>query len=115
VTRPASDAPSLFDAAASIEAGRFALADTASKHARDIAELVPLARELATRSPTGVTISDVRLYAQQRGLLTGTETGRRLSYLGAVMQQAGLQATGEWRRSSIVKSHGNVHRVYVLR
>ena len=104
----------MFDASASIEAGMTALADTAAKNAEAIARLIPLARELAARSPTGVTISDVRLYAQQRGLLSGTERGRQLSFLGAVMQKAGLTPTGEWRRSSILKSHGNNHRVYVL-
>jgi hypothetical protein len=107
-------APDLFDHSASSTAlGMRALAETAAKHATDIAALVPLARELAHRAgPDGITVSDLRLYAVQRGLLTGTETGRRLSYLGAVLKAAGLIPTGGYRRSAVGKSHGNLHRVY---
>ncbi len=102
------------DASASIEAGMTALSDTASRHATEIAALVPLARELAAKAPSGITVSNLRLAAVQRGLLTGEERGRRLSYLGAVLSAAGLEPTGEWRRSSIMKSHGNPHRVFRL-
>jgi hypothetical protein len=92
-----------------------ALADTAAKHESDIQRLIPLARELAQRAPDGITVSNLRLAAVQRGLLSGNEKGRALSWLGAVLSRAGLVPTGEWRRSSIVKSHGNAHRVFVLK
>lgn len=95
--------------------GMSALADTAAKHRSEIECLIPLARELAQKAgPAGITVSDLRLYAVQRGLLTGQERGRELSYLGAVMRAAGLTATDEYRRSDIGKSHGNLHRAYRL-
>jgi hypothetical protein len=82
--------------------------------ARQIERLVPLAVELAERAGTsGITISDVRVTAENRGILTGEEKGARLSYLGKVMEAAGLTATPHFRRSNIPKSHGNLHRVFV--
>jgi hypothetical protein len=104
----------LFSRSASVEAGLRARDETAAKHAREIAELVPLAQELARKAPDGITVSDVRLFAVQRGLLTGQEKHRQLSYLGKVMEAAGLVPTGEYRRSSILRSHGNLHAVHVL-
>lgn len=81
---------------------------------RDIERLVPIAQELARKAGQyGVTISDVRLAAVQRGILTGEETGRQLAYLGAVMRVAKLSATTLTRRSTIEKSHGNRHTVWV--
>lgn len=91
--------PSLFDAA---------------DRARDFERLIPLAQELASKAGRhGVTVSDLRLFAEARGLITNHESGRRLSYLGKVMQAAGLVATKEWRRSSIPRSHGNAQVVWV--
>jgi hypothetical protein len=108
-------APDLFDQPASTALGMRALAETAAKHAADIAALVPLARELAHRAgPDGITVSDLRLYAVQRGLLTGDERGRALSYLGAVMAAAELHRTGGYRRSSIGKAHGNLNACWRL-
>lgn len=81
---------------------------------RQIARLVPIARELAQRAyPSSITFADVRIVAEARGLLTGEERGRRLSYGGKVMQAAGLQKTDEIRRSTVPKSHGNWHRAWV--
>lgn len=86
----------------------------ATDRTRDIERLVPIARELAERARGhGVTIADVRLTAVNRGILTGEEQGRRLSFLGVVMKKAGLVATNEYRRSHIGRSHGNPHRVFV--
>ncbi len=87
------------NARASVAAGMTALSDTASRHATKIAALVPLARELAAKVPSGITVSNLQLAAVQRGLLTGEERGRTLSYLGAVMRRAGLHPTGEYQRS----------------
>lgn len=83
--------------------------------ARDLERLIPLAVELADRAgPLGITVADVRLAAVQRGILTGEETGRQLSYLGAVLRHyAGLVKTGGYRRSVIERSHGNLHAVHV--
>jgi hypothetical protein len=86
---------------------------TAAKNARNIERLVPLARELAEKvGAVGITVSDLRIVAVQRGILTGQETGRQLSYLGAVMPQAGLESTAEFRRSAVVRTHGNLGRVW---
>jgi hypothetical protein len=126
VTRPSGDDPEvwahrrttteslpLFDASASIEAGMAARDETAARHSAEIQKLVPLAQELAQRSPE-ITVSDLRLFAVQRGLLTGTERGRELSYLGKVMEAAGLVGTGKYVRSSIVKAHGNLNATWRL-
>lgn len=81
---------------------------------RDIQRLIPLAIELAEKAgSSGITVADLRIAAVQRGLLTGEESGRRLSFLGVVMKQAGLVATSEYRRSVIPRSHGNLHRLFV--
>ena len=88
---------------------------TVSRHESQIVVLVPLARELARKvGAVGITVSDLRLYAVQRGLLTGGETGKTLSYLGAVLKRAGLTATDHVRRSVIGRSHGNLQRVWTL-
>ena len=81
---------------------------------RDIERLVPIAQELARiAGPHGITIANVRHAAEARGLLTGAERGRRLSFLGAVMKAAGLVATEDYRRSDIPRSNGNLHRIWI--
>ena len=84
-------------------------------HRREaIDRLIPLALELARKAgPDGITVADLRLYAVQRGILSGQETGRQLSYLGAVLTLAGLAKSERFRRSVIEQSHGNLHRVWV--
>lgn len=83
---------------------------------RAIERMAAIARELGEKAgERGVTVSDVRITAENRGLLTGEERGRRLSYLGTVMKRAGLEPTEEFRRSDVPKSNGNLHRVYVIR
>lgn len=87
----------------------------AGKHEQQIRALIPLAQELGRKVESlGCTVSDLRLYAVQRGLLTEKEKGRELSYLGVVMKRAGLVATDRVRRSGIRRSHGNLHRLFVL-
>lgn len=94
--------------------GLAALERTAAKNQALIETLVPLAQELAKKAgETGVTVADLRITAVQRGLLTGEEKGRALSFLGAVMKRAGLQATYELRRSQIPATHGIRNRVWV--
>lgn len=83
---------------------------------RQIERLAPIAAELANRAgPHGITVADVRHAAVQRGLLTGEERGRELSYLHAVPKAAGLIATGGTRRSFIARSHANRHTVWVAK
>ena len=83
---------------------------------RDLDRLVPLARELAERAKgDGITVANVRVAAVQRGLLTGEEQNRKLSYLGGLMKRAGLVSTGQYRRSGIGRSHGNLNQVWVDR
>lgn len=93
---------------------QFAL-DFVADRQRDIGRLIPLAQELARKAgPHGITVANLRIAAVNASLLTGQESGKRLSYLGVVMKKAGLSATSEFRRSTIDKSHGNLHRVFVL-
>jgi hypothetical protein len=85
-----------------------------ARHEATVAKLVPLALELAHRAGVeGITVANLRLAAVQRGILTGTESGRQLSYLGAVLRRAGLVKTGGYRRSHLEQSHGNLHAVHV--
>ena len=88
---------------------------TPRERAADIERLIPLARELATKAGhQGITVSNLRLAAVARGLLTGQEAGRRLSFLGAVMKRAGLRNTGTFRRSDVERAHGNLGVVWRL-
>ena len=105
--------PTLFDPLPALQLGRRKLSRTASKHQRDIERLIPLAREIAAKAgATGVTVSDLRLYAVQRGVLTGAEVGLQLSYLGAVMRAAGLVKTGQLRRSHLLSTHARHQTIW---
>lgn len=98
----------------SLQLGFDALDSTAAKHRAEIEALVPLALELARKAgPDGITVSDLRVTATQRGLI-GESRGRSHSWLGAVMKAAGLTPTDRYRRSDVPASHANLHRVYVL-
>lgn len=102
-------------APSSTDLGMQALEETAAKHEAMITMLVPIARELAEKAKGyGVTISDVRLTAIQRGLLPPDAEGRALSFLGAVLARAGLVPTERFRRSDIARAHGNLNRVATL-
>lgn len=91
-------------------------ARTASRHRRDIERLLPIAGYLAARAgEAGVTVADLRDEAVTRGILTGQEVGRALSYLGVVMKVAGLINTREYRRSHIERSNGNLHAIWRAR
>jgi hypothetical protein len=88
---------------------------SAAKHSHRIALLRPIVRELAQKAgESGITVSDIRLTAVQRGLLESEARGRELSFLGAACRAAGLLATNRTRRSTIDQSHGNRHTVWVL-
>ena len=88
---------------------------SASRHSHRITLLVPVVRELAQKAgDAGVTVSDVRLTAVQRGLLAAEAKGRELSFLGALCRMAGLIPTERTRRSTIDQSHGNRHTVWTL-
>jgi hypothetical protein len=97
----------------SLQLGLDALDRTATRHAAEIRRLIPLAKKLAWAAGSeGITVADLRETAVQAGLLTGRESGRTLSYLGAVCSAAGLVSTNEFRRSRIPQSHGNAQRVW---
>jgi hypothetical protein len=106
------ETPNLRPAIELPDGARLAVHRVAGRHQREIERLVPLARLLAAENAQGITVADLREAAATRGYLTNYEAGRQLSYLGAVMQAAGLVATEEWRRSQIERSHGNLHRVW---
>jgi hypothetical protein len=98
-----------------IQVGLDARDAAAARHADKIAALVPIAHELAEKVGVhGITVSDIRIVAVQRGILSGQEKGRDLSYLSAVPPAAGLEPTGEYRRSVIVKTHGNLQQSWRL-
>lgn len=66
--------------------------------ARDLERCAVIARELAWKAgAAGITMEDVRLLAVERGVLTGHEVGRRLSFLGQVPKAAHLVSTGKRR------------------
>jgi len=76
--------------------------------------LVPLAIELARKSGAhGVTVSDVRITAVNRGLMTDEESRTRGSALGQLMKMAGLVPTDDTRRSDVAQSNRNRHTVWV--
>lgn len=88
--------------------------DRAAEHRTEIIRrLVEIAQGLArVHRADGVTIADVRAEAVRQYILTGKAKGRELAFLGAVMKRAGLVNTGEYRRSEIDASHGNLHAVW---
>jgi len=71
-----------------------------------IRQLVPIARELASGNKDGITVSDVRQVALERGILTGNEHRNQLSCLGQVCRRAGLVSLGTTRRSDLEVTHG---------
>lgn len=84
----------------------------ASRHGAEIQALIPLARNLAWKAGRdGVTVGDIRLYAEQQGLLA-PGSGRQLSWLFAVPKAAGLFPTDRHRLCPQPKSR-NLHRIYV--
>ena len=83
--------------------------------ARLLPKLIPLARELASaRVDRRLTSSELRKAAKDRGMLTGEEKGRRLSFLHEVFPKAGFKATDVFERSDIGQSHRNLNRVWYL-
>lgn len=110
----ASDLPLFAPLSPLPENAREGLTRAASHQAHLLDRLEPLAKELLSRHPEGITVSNVRLAAVQRGLLTGGETRAQLACLGALMQRVG-EPTTEFRRSDVAKARGNLNRVYKQR
>ena len=84
---------------------------------RDRERLVDLARELGLKAGrSGVCVSDLRIAAVNRGILTGEESSTRMKRLnlGAIMTRAGLIATRNYRRSDVARAHGNLNVVHVI-
>lgn len=71
------------------------------------------ARSASTGPTHGVTFDQVRIRAETRGLLTGEEKGRTLSFGSALMKAAG-GVPCEYRASKHRNSHGRTVRVYRL-
>src|ERR1041384_3963200 len=92
--------------------GMFAAEEAATRRRELVRQLTEIAQGLARMNPDGVTVSDVRHEARRRCLLPAKSKGRELAFLGVVMKEAGLIATGEYRRSDVDASHGNLHAVY---
>jgi hypothetical protein len=86
---------------------------SAAKNDSLIRLLVPIARGLAA-SGNAITVADLREEAVRRGILTGREQARQLSFLGAVMRRAKLRPLDTWRRSHLDVSHGNLNREWGL-
>ena len=77
--------------------------------------LVAIARELGGASiDRRVTVAEIRYEAEQRGILTGLERGKRLSFIHEVFPKAGFEATAEFRRSFLPRAHRNLNRVWYL-
>ena len=85
------------------------LARAVRMHPAEFKRCVQIAKELAKQDTAnrGVTVEQVR---RKAGLLTST--GRDLAFLGAVMKAAGLQPTGQFRRSELPGSHGNLQQTW---
>lgn len=77
-------------------------------------ELVALVRELFLQSEEAVTVDEVRRRAVVKGLLTGKETGRQLSFLSSVMRAAGGKPVG-YARSTTPSRNRAVVALWVKR
>ena len=75
--------------------------------------LTPLAAELARGNRNGITSTDLRKEAMDRGILTGRESHSRLSCIGHALRRAGLVNTGETRASDLEVTHGVQQTVWV--
>lgn len=81
--------------------------DVAGAAARLSKALIPLAQELARGNRNGITVSDIRIEARNRGILTGNEHPDLLAgALAHVCRRAGLINFGTSRRSSLEVTHG---------
>jgi hypothetical protein len=79
--------------------------------------LTTLAGELARKSGRGgVTASDLRIAATNKGWLTGEESEARMKALnlGATFAAAGLVASDRFRRSDVPRARRNLNRVWTL-
>lgn len=84
--------------------------ETARRHSRQVERLVPLAQELALKAGSyGVTWGDIRLVAEQRGLLL---PGPPPHWGGKVPKAAGLISTGR-RRLCVQPGTRNDQVIYV--
>ena len=110
---PGPDPAARFNAGMARAAAARGLKRAVENHTAEIELLVPLARELA-QDGREITVSTLRAAAYDLGTLSGSETGRDLSYLGAVMRRAGLKPTGRFARSELVVTHGNLQVIWKL-
>lgn len=69
-------------------------------------KLIPVAKQLAAGNRDGITVTDIRMAALARGILTGEEHPNQLSVLGHICRRAGLINSGQTRRSELEVTHG---------
>lgn len=92
-----------------------ALETDAEYKARIVPRLIELARALAIGSlDRRCSSSRLRRAAVERGVLTGNEKGRRLSFIHGVFPKAGFKPTDVFERSDIAQSHRNLNRLWYL-
>lgn len=103
-----------FGAQLSIDDERKARMEVLRQHLHAIAvEMLADDARSADRPTHGVTFDQVRIRAETRGLLTGEEKGRTLSFGSTLMKSAG-GVPCEYRRSKHRNSHGRLVAVYRL-
>lgn len=111
-------APSPPPPVTAMDLGMAALEQTSARNEHMIRLLAPVAQELAQQAKSqgldGITTTDLRIAAIERGILTGEEKGKTLSYLGSVMKRAGLTRTDKVRRSTIKATHAIRQTVWTL-
>ena len=93
-----------------LEIGLAAANRSASRYPRLMDQLAEIMRELAAKAGAdGVTISDLRIVAGQRGIWIPSPC----HFLGALPRRAGLVKTQRSRCSDVATSHGTSHPVWV--
>lgn len=92
-----------------------AVESDAEYKARILPRLIEIARALAIgAADRRCSSSRLRRAAVERGVLTGHEKGRRLSFIHGVFPKAGFKPTDSYERSDIPQAHRNLGRVWYL-
>lgn len=84
---------------------------------RDRERLAALAGEMGlARGAFGLTVGELRVAAENKGILTGQESASRMKALnlGKVLRAGGLFKTERFRRSIVKRSHSNAHVVWTI-
>lgn len=93
-----------------IEKGMLALKKTRPRNQDLIDRLIPLTQRLAEiMGKEGITVTNIRHHGLRLGILTENDA---LDFLPHVPQQAGLVNRGQYRRSKLGVTHGNLQLVW---